>query len=174
MVESHLIAPALPEFSQRVGIKFRASVALAPIAPHAEQRAPNEEQWRALHSRFPGIRLVPFFVGLSAADLQELERGAVRSGKGSGFSSWRAIAVPKGIDPAEVVRAVAGWPDVEVAYLECGALPPSVNASDEPRSGTQGYLEPAPKGIDAYYAWQGADGSGIGLVDLEQAWTLDH
>jgi hypothetical protein len=174
MVQIPLIAPGFPETAQRVGIKFQASVPLAPITPHVEQLAPNEDQWRALHSRFPGIRLVPFFVDLSLADLEELERWAVRSDKNPGFASWRAIVVPKGMDPAEVVHAVAAWPDVEVAYVECCAVPPSVNPADDPLSATQGYLEPAPKGIDAYYAWQAADGSGIGLVDLEQAWTLDH
>jgi len=174
MVQPPLIEPGFPEFAQRVGIKFQASVPLAPIATHVEQRAPNEDQWRALHSRFPGIRLVPFFVDLSAADLQELERRAIRSDKSPGFASWRAIVVPRGINPAEVVRAVASWPELEVAYLECCGIPPSVNPSDDPRSSTQGYLEPAPTGIDAHFAWQESDGSGIGLVDLEQAWTLDH
>jgi len=143
MVQPPLIEPGFPEFAQRVGIKFQASVPLAPIATHVEQRAPNEDQWRALHSRFPGIRLVPFFVDLSAADLQELERRAIRSDKSPGFASWRAIVVPRGINPAEVVRAVASWPELEVAYLECCGIPPSVNPSDDPRSSTQGYLEPA-------------------------------
>ena len=35
-------------------------------------------------------------------------------------------------------------------------------------------MAPAPQGIDAYFGWAEADGSGIGFVDLEQAWTLDH
>jgi hypothetical protein len=49
-----------------------------------------------------------------------------------------------------------------------------VNPADDPRSISQGYLNTAPQGIDAYFAWAEADGSGIGFVDLEQAWTLDH
>jgi hypothetical protein len=37
MVQIPLIAPGFPETAQRVGIKFQASVPLAPITPHVEQ-----------------------------------------------------------------------------------------------------------------------------------------
>jgi hypothetical protein len=53
---------------------------------------------------------------------------------------------------------------------------------DDPRSTNQGYLDAAPDGIDAEYAWprpgglgfNGGDGTGIGFVDMEQGWTLNH
>jgi hypothetical protein len=40
----------------------------------------------------------------------------------------------------------------------------------------QGYLDPKPSGIDARYAWgfPGGRGAGIGFVDLEQGWNLEH
>src|SRR6185503_12422445 len=40
----------------------------------------------------------------------------------------------------------------------------------------QGYLNPAPRGIDARYAWgfPGGDGASVGLIDIEQGWNLDH
>ncbi|MEZ4442647.1 MAG: S8 family serine peptidase [Polyangiaceae bacterium] len=39
----------------------------------------------------------------------------------------------------------------------------------------QGYLAPAPWGVDAFFAWEvGADGRGQRLIDLERGWTLDH
>ena len=47
-------------------------------------------------------------------------------------------------------------------------------AADDPRSANQGYLDPAPAGIDARWAWSRSDGQGVGFVDLEQGWTLDH
>jgi hypothetical protein len=53
-------------------------------------------------------------------------------------------------------------------------MSPPVNSDDDPLSANQGYLSAAPEGIDARFAWTQADGSGIGFVDLEQAWTLDH
>jgi len=52
----------------------------------------------------------------------------------------------------------------------------SADLTDEHRFLKQGYLQPAPRGIDAVYAWRmpGGDGAGIGLVDIERGWTLNH
>jgi len=49
-----------------------------------------------------------------------------------------------------------------------------VLASDDPRSSNQGYLDAAPHGIDARWAWGTTDGFGVGFVDLERGWTLNH
>ncbi|MFD1272063.1 S8 family serine peptidase [Streptomyces kaempferi] len=40
----------------------------------------------------------------------------------------------------------------------------------------QGYLRPAPEGIDAYWAWQrpGGTGRGVTVIDVEGAWQLGH
>ncbi|KLA22299.1 S8 family peptidase [Bacillus cereus] len=52
----------------------------------------------------------------------------------------------------------------------------SVNPYDEPRFSRQGYLEEAPLGINAPYAWgiKGGDGQGATFVDLEEGWLLNH
>jgi len=52
----------------------------------------------------------------------------------------------------------------------------TINPADDPRSGRQGYLDPAPGGIDARYAWRvpGGTGRGVTVVDLEQGFNLDH
>ena len=54
--------------------------------------------------------------------------------------------------------------------------PATIDPSDDPRSTNQGYLDAAPTGIDARYAWDftGGDGAGIGFVDLERGWNLEH
>lgn len=43
-------------------------------------------------------------------------------------------------------------------------------------SGRQGYLDPAPAGVDARYAWSvnGGDGSGINVIDVEGEWQFTH
>lgn len=43
-------------------------------------------------------------------------------------------------------------------------------------SSQQGYLDPAPKGIDARYAWTkpGGKGTGSRLIDVEYDWVTDH
>ena len=41
-------------------------------------------------------------------------------------------------------------------------------------SGRQGYLRPAPEGVDAYWAWQrpGGAGQGVTVIDVEGSWQL--
>ena len=67
--------------------------------------------------------------------------------------------------------------DVESAHLvglECP--PPVVNWKGNPRAVNEGYINPAPVGIDAKYAWgfPGGDGAGTNVVDIERGWDLDH
>jgi hypothetical protein len=170
MVKNEFQLPSFPELRPRIGVKFRPSAPFSPQGAHGDPTAP----WQTLGARFPDLQLEPFFIGLSPEGLEYLERQARASGGAPRFASWRAITVPLGVDAAELLQAVASWPQVELAYVECGAVPPSVSPADDPRSSSQRYLAPAPQGIDAYFAWAEADGSGIGFVDLEQAWTLDH
>jgi hypothetical protein len=65
---------------------------------------------------------------------------------------------------------------VEQAYVELPVSEPVVDPSDDPYSTMQGYLDPAPDGIDARHAWTvpGGDGAGIAFIDLESGWKADH
>ena len=91
------------------------------------------------------------------------------------FSNWYQIVSPAGVNPDELARALRQIEIVETAYV-MRPLPPPVNPSDDPRYPNEGYLGAAPNGIDATYAWgfPGGDGFGIGFVDLEQGWNLNH
>ncbi|MEM6382160.1 MAG: S8 family peptidase [Pseudomonadota bacterium] len=53
------------------------------------------------------------------------------------------------------------------------ALPPSTTANFMAR---QIYLNPAPEGVDAHWAWTqpGGTGAGVHIVDLEGAWRFTH
>src|SRR5262249_50680951 len=58
-------------------------------------------------------------------------------------------------------------------------LPPPMPVSNpgaNPREANETYHAAAPGGIDASYAWNfpGGDGQGIGFVDMEQGWDLQH
>jgi subtilisin family serine protease len=89
--------------------------------------------------------------------------------------SYVRITVPAGADPEEIARTVSGWSSVESAYVEAGPSPPPlVNARDDPMNGEQGYLDAAPQGIDARWAWDKTDGAGVLFVDIEQGWTFNH
>jgi Subtilase family len=87
---------------------------------------------------------------------------------------YYAIECPRQVDPEHVVKAVSSWPQVEIAYVEGGPVPPPVNPSDDPRTTNQRYLNLAPKGINARWAWKRANGAGVRFVDLERGWTLNH
>lgn len=95
-------------------------------------------------------------------------------GRRARFDAYAAIQVPDAASAERLAKELAARGDIETAYLEGGPTPPPVNAGDDPRSGNQGYLDAAPDGIDARWAWNAADGAGIGFVDLEQGWTLNH
>jgi subtilisin family serine protease len=136
------------------------------------------KQWKELATRFPGAAFEPYF-STSESSLRSLSRGKAGGEDFGGDDirlwSYVRINVPEGTDPAEIVKAVSGWSSVETAYVEAGPVPPPlVNSSDDPMSGEQGYLGAAPEGIDARFAWDKADGSGVLFVDVEQGWVFNH
>ncbi len=66
---------------------------------------------------------------------------------------------------------------VEIAYPEPITEPAADIAPATPSyEASQGYLNAAPTGIDARYAWNfpGGRGNNIRLIDVEQDWRLDH
>jgi hypothetical protein len=97
---------------------------------------------------------------------------------------YRALASDTQLDAlAEQVR---GLPGVRGAYIKPGcslavyevsraavheAPPASPNYTTR-----QGYLLPAPVGVDAAFLWTlpGGDGAGVGVVDIEGAWRFSH
>jgi len=65
---------------------------------------------------------------------------------------------------------------VEVAEVTPPAVPADVGIATPSFFDMQGYLKPAPGGIDAIYAWTkpGGKGTGIKIIDIEGAWNFDH
>ncbi|WP_239470045.1 AbfB domain-containing protein [Archangium violaceum] len=96
-------------------------------------------------------------------------------------------------DVADLVAELNALDSVEVAYVQPPAEPAMVNfGMDEALRGLlaavdispttplyeadQGYLNAAPTGVDARYAWTvpGGDGSGVRFVDIEGGWRTSH
>ncbi|MGN9757114.1 S8 family peptidase [Streptomyces sp. SD31] len=91
---------------------------------------------------------------------------------------------------AEELRArIAALPGIDSAYVKPGAVPASLGQVGEDSgrlkegapvtpdyTGRQGYLRPAPEGVDAYWAWQrpGGTGQGVTVIDVEGSWQLGH
>lgn len=83
-------------------------------------------------------------------------------------------------DVEDLVAALNALASVEIAYAApppsapapaVDLPPPTPNFSDQ-----QGYLNAAPQGIDARYAWTvpGGRGQGVKIVDVEGAWNAQH
>ncbi|MDX1395168.1 MAG: S8 family peptidase [Gemmatimonadota bacterium] len=91
-------------------------------------------------------------------------------------SYWRVDMRHRPDESESVVDRLNRLPEVGRAYRERVALDPAVNAANDPYATSQGYLDPAPAGIDARWAWTqpAGEGAGIGVVDLEQGWFLAH
>ena len=111
------------------------------------------------------------------------------------FNSWFSVVlVGKTEDGKRKVSPVDGGPsrevevellarlrdmpgEIESAQAIVPASPPAaVFPDDDPDSFRQGYLNTAPQGIDARYAWtkNGGDGVNGSIVDVEWDWLLEH
>lgn len=92
-------------------------------------------------------------------------------------TTFFAVEVGDDDDPADLVNALQALPDTEATYLMDGPCPPpDFTPSDDTFFQYQGYLKPADRGIDMIYAqkFPGGDGQGVGFIDIEQGWVLDH
>ncbi|MCY1082785.1 S8 family peptidase [Archangium lansingense] len=87
-------------------------------------------------------------------------------------------------DVNDLVMKLNALDSVEIAYAEAATEPARFDISSADRmstttatyEGRQGYLNAAPSGIDARYAWtvSGGTGTGVKIVDIEGAWNNSH
>ncbi|MEZ4447508.1 MAG: S8 family serine peptidase [Polyangiaceae bacterium] len=90
------------------------------------------------------------------------------------FTAFTELSVSGGTDLEALAKVLRTSPAVRNAYVMAVGPDPSVSGED---SGIawQHYLEPAPTGVDALFAWNhGGDGGGQVLADVERGWTLEH
>lgn len=138
--------------------------------------------WNRLGEKFPGITLKRLFRSLEADEIRKLVATGVQRDQTYSppdLLTYFVIECPGDCDPDDLAAALSEWKFVESAYVDPMGEEPSVNPGDDPRSGSQIYLDPAPDGIDAEFAWStgpgsGADGTGLHVIDMERGWTLNH
>lgn len=133
------------------------------------------------------LRLLPLIESLSGKRVGQLMNKARQidpEAKLPDFSLWHQIISPAGVHPDELAAAMRRLDIVETAYVMRPVPPPApppINLKNY-RNSSQTYLEAAPDGINALYAWdlsaaaqtEGGDGFGIGFIDIEQGWNLHH
>ena len=138
-----------------------------------------------LIGQFPGITFKRLYTTLDPEKIKELTKRAVNLDKTyspRNLLTYFVVDCPPGVDPERLAEELSSWPTVQTAYFDRPAPDPVVNAADDPRFVYQGYLNPAPQGIDAEYAWPkpdgtgfpGGDGAGQHVIDMERGWTLNH
>lgn len=164
---------------ERAGYPLRIAVKLNDRAPKPPRELVGLKAFLERSGQARGtLRLLPLVESLEPKQIAELVDRARRNDpeyEPADFSTWFQVVCPPGVGPDDLARALRELQEVETAYvLRPG--PPPVNASDDPRNTNQGYEDAAPNGIDARYAWgfTGGDGDGIGFVDMEQGWNLNH
>jgi len=94
----------------------------------------------------------------------------------SDLSNYYSIKLKDESDTLNVLNGLNALDTVEAAYLapipEDADLPPTTANF----TGNQGYLNRAPGGIDARFAWtkSGGRGNHVRIIDIEQGWNLNH
>src|SRR4030095_2657846 len=104
--------------------------------------------WERLADEYKGITLEPLFTSKKPNEILALVQQAREMDSTyapTDFLSYFAVNIPVGVDAASVAKSLSTWPWVSVASVDPPPIePPIVNATDDPRSGNQGYLDPAP------------------------------
>ncbi len=89
---------------------------------------------------------------------------------------WKLYARKVNDVAKSLVKTLNSLPEIDIAYEQMAGSDPLVNASDDTYAAQQGYLDAAPDGIDARWAWTqpNGEGAGVGVIDVEQGWFLTH
>lgn len=132
-------------------------------------------EWKRISDKFGRLSLDPLYTAEPESVIRKLESDGGVS-KENSLTLFFVTTLPTIVDPSDVLAEILAWSDIETAYLQPEPTDATVNSQDDPRFTNQGYLQPAPLGIDAFFAWTqtGGDGAGQHFVDVERGWTLNH
>ncbi|MBC7840424.1 MAG: S8 family serine peptidase, partial [Nitrospiraceae bacterium] len=135
---------------------------------------------RPLEGLPPGLRDVVVshtkLFSLPEQKLNELRaRGRSRVGTPlPDLSLWVELTLRSGTDAAAFLAEMKRMPNIEIATSAPLPQPPPWIPPDFTRK--QGYLDPAPGGIEARFSWTipGGNGSGVTIYDIEYNWLQTH
>ncbi|WP_298577247.1 S8 family peptidase [uncultured Luteimonas sp.] len=147
------------------------------IIVRLSEAAASAQQARTLGTAFKdldGMRLRPYVPSAHAPPPPSRKPGVGGGEARRRLQRYHVIDLASSDDAERVLKELLATPGIETAYLEPEPLPPPVDPDDDPRSANQLYLDAAPRGIDARWAWSRSDGDGVTVIDMEQGWTLNH
>ena len=170
-------------FHRRVVVKFHDNFQ----APYGVDEEINDFMlknhiisWELLLHKYPGIQISKLFTTLEPGTILGMVKkaGSMKDDyRPPNFLTYFAIDFPEGTQTNELLDIIWQDKNIEYAYHASGPTdPPNVKLKHNPLTVKQGYLDPAPKGIDARFAQTvaGGKGAGIGFIDIEQGWDLEH
>jgi len=138
----------------------------------------------AVLAQHPGTQVARLFMRSEQELAAQRQQAEARSGlQLADLNLYYRLTVSPGDDSTALANDLNALPIVEIAYAEPLPAPaPGVVAAVSALASTpdftpqQGYLNPAPGGIDAYYAWSipGGQGNGVKIVDIEYSWNTNH
>jgi len=140
-------------------------------------------KWQKLSQRFPGIELRQLLRSNDLEIIANLVKRAMDHYEKQGKSYTRpdfeveyVLDCPPGVPLGAILSEVHAWNLIKVAARPTTAIDPSGPSGNNAKEQFQWYLNPAPIGIDARFAWTvpGGDGAGQQFIDLEGGWELEH
>ena len=182
-----------PKFVSKPELVFstRQRAALSEVLPGAGVQPGAESQELLSLLGEHAARIVPLFEPDFTGEMPAAAAIATES-RGSGDDGEEHFTLD-GVPEAEleeIAVRLRDLPSVTSAYVMPGAVPAQFAdiASASPRNLAspaaptpdfrvrQGYLDPAPVGVDARYAWRfpGGKGTGIRVTDIEGDWRFSH
>ncbi|MGW6151488.1 putative mucin/carbohydrate-binding domain-containing protein [Bacillus mycoides] len=170
-------------------IKFKNEIDL-PYEDGIEKRIKNgnyDNNLKKLFSENTELTLNRLFSSVNPIEIEKLSlhSKSFANQSANNLLNYYIVQAPNNIEIELLLKKFETSPLVEDAYIQEKQIltPPeiqlpdlSVNPYDDPRFKNQGYLEAAPKGINASHAWsiKGGDGKGTTFVDMEYGWLLNH
>ncbi len=170
-------------------VKFKNEIDL-PYEDGIEKRIKNgnyDNNLKKLFSENTELTLNRLFSSVNPIEIEKLtlHSKSFANQSANNLLNYYIVQAPNNIEIELLLKKFETSPLVEEAYIQEKQIltPPeiqlpdlSVNPYDDPRFKNQGYLEAAPKGINASHAWsiKGGDGKGTTFVDMEYGWLLNH
>lgn len=163
----------------RVIVRLREDPAGEGMEPNAYLQARDPAGYRRLVAAAGKVKLVSVFSDKSRKKLPELQKRAAErdpSYRAEPLTNFYYVEADGEYELTKLARMLSASSAVRSADIEIPGPDPLVDASNDAFAADQDYLDNAPGGIDARYAWTipGGDGAGQTVIDIEQGWTLNH
>jgi serine protease len=134
---------------------------------------------KRVETAFGAILIEPVFSEKTKGKLPKLQQLAVDrdpSYNPSDLTTFHYVEAENADDLFALAKTLAASPAIRSVDVEIPGPDPLVNDADDPLSVNQTYLDAAPVGLDARYAWTFTGGDGVGqrVIDIEQGWTFNH